>query len=253
MIGPSVLLQVGLRDSTEQWFHTNDSTYQIDIAGELVLDLENPYGYDYATTGLERFYTRDGSVSQKVLDEEVALDHFAYFPGSPLTGAVWRLMPRPLDDYRIFIALTTVALLGAALLFRGPLAWRLAAGTALAANPVAVRSAWFGQNDAPAILAVVLAFALATRERFAWAGAALAAGVLLKQFAVVAVPFFFVLLLVLGAERRAIRNAALTFVGVPPPASCRSSSPTRKHSSTTRSCTGRRPTGSSATASRRCS
>ena len=214
LIAPSVLLQVGLRDSTEPWFHTNDSTYQIDIAGQLVLDFENPYGHDYSRSGLQRFYTRDGSVSQKVLDEEVALDHFAYFPGSPLTGAVWRLLPRPLDDYRIFIALTTVALLGAALLFRGPLAWRLAVGAALAANPIAVRSAWFGQNDAPSILAVVLAFALATRKRYAWAAAALAAGVLLKQFAVAAVPFFFVMLFVLGAEKRSIRNAALAFAGV---------------------------------------
>ena len=211
---PSVLLQVGLRDATEPWFHTNDSTYQIDIAGELVLDGENPYGHDYKGSGLERFYTRDGSISQKVLDEEVALDHFAYFPGSPLTGAAWRLLPRPFDDYRLFVALTTLALLGAALLFRGPIEWRLMAGTALAANPIAVRSAWFGQNDAPSILAVIVAFALVTRARFAWAGAAIAAAVLLKQFAVVAVPFLFVLMLVLGAERRSIRNAALSFAGV---------------------------------------
>ncbi len=39
---PAVLLQVGLRDATEPWYFTNDSTYQIEIAGDLVLDGDNP-------------------------------------------------------------------------------------------------------------------------------------------------------------------------------------------------------------------
>ena len=34
-------------------------------------------------------------------------------------------------------------------------------------NPIAVRSAWFGQNDAPSLLLMVLAFALVTRARSA--------------------------------------------------------------------------------------
>jgi hypothetical protein len=63
---PSTLLQAGLRDSTEPWFHTNDSIYQIELAGDLLLDGENPYGHDYRRSGLERFYTYDGSVSQRV-------------------------------------------------------------------------------------------------------------------------------------------------------------------------------------------
>ena len=33
---PAVLLQVGLRDATAPWFHTNDSTYQIELSGRLV-------------------------------------------------------------------------------------------------------------------------------------------------------------------------------------------------------------------------
>ena len=47
LVVPAVLLQVGLRDSTAPWYHVNDSTYQIEIAGDLVLDGENPYGHDY--------------------------------------------------------------------------------------------------------------------------------------------------------------------------------------------------------------
>ena len=63
LTAPSTLLQLGLRDSTAPWFFTNDSTYQIEQGGDLLLDLDNPYGHDYRESGLERFYTFDGSVS----------------------------------------------------------------------------------------------------------------------------------------------------------------------------------------------
>jgi hypothetical protein len=209
LAAPSTLLQIGLRDSTAPWFFTNDSTYQVELGGELLLDLDNPYGHDFRRSGLERFYTRDGSVSERVREHEVALRHFAYFPGAVVSAAVWRLLPNPLDDYRLLVLLATLALLPAALLFRGPFAWRLALGAVLVCNPILVRSAWFGQNDAPSLLLLVVAFALVTRRRFAWAAAALAGAVLLKQFAVVGVPF-----MALMVPREEWRRAGLTFAGV---------------------------------------
>ena len=214
LMAPSTLLQVGLRDSTAPWFHTNDSTYQIELGGDLVLDLDNPYGHDYRDSGLERFYTRDGSVSERVREREVALEHFAYFPGAALTSAAWRLLPEPLDDYRLLVLLATLAMLPAALLFRGPPAARVALGALLVCNPIAVRSAWFGQNDAPSLLLVVLAFALVTRRRYGWAAAALAAAILLKQFALVALPFLALLMIRQGAGRDELRRAALVFGGL---------------------------------------
>jgi hypothetical protein len=209
LIAPSTLLQLGLRDSTAPWFFTNDSTYQAELGGELVLDGENPYGHDYTHSGLERFYTRDGSESERVREDEVALRHFAYFPGAVLSAAVWRLLPEPLDDYRLLVLLATLALLPAALLFRGPIGWRLALGAVLVCNPIAIRSSWFGQNDAPSLLLLVLAFALVTRRRFAWAAALLAGAILLKQFAVVAVPF-----MALMVPREEWKRAGLAFGGV---------------------------------------
>ncbi len=211
LILPSTLLQLGLRDATAPWFFTNDSTYQIELGGDLLLDLDNPYGHDYRDSGLERFYTRDGSVSARVRDREVALEHFAYFPGSVLLAAPWRLLPAPLDDYRLLVLLATLALLPAALVFRGPLGWRLALAAVLVCNPIALRSAWFGQNDAPSLLLLVLAFALVSRRRFVWAAAALAGAVLLKQFALVALPF---LILMLLRERASLKEPALAFGGV---------------------------------------
>jgi hypothetical protein len=209
LAAPLTLLQLGLRDSTAPWFFTNDSTYQAELGGELVQDLDNPYGHDYRESGLERFYTRDGTVSERVREREVALEHFAYFPGVPVTAAVWRLLPEPFDDMRLLILLCTLAMLPAALLFRGPIGWRLALGALLVCNPILVRSAWFGQNDAPSLLLLVLAFALVTRRRFAWAAAALAGAVLLKQFAIVALPF-----LALMIPREDWKGAGLAFGGV---------------------------------------
>jgi hypothetical protein len=209
LAAPSTLLQLGLRDSTAPWFFTNDSTYQAELGGELVLDLDNPYGHDYSHSGLERFYTRDGSVSERIREREVALKHFAYFPGAVLSAAAWRVLPEPFDDYRLLVLLATLALLPAALMFRGPLGWRLVLGALLVCNPIAVRSAWFGQNDAPSLLLLVLAFALVTRRRFGWAAAALAGAILLKQFAVVALPF-----MVMMVPREEWKRAGLVLAGV---------------------------------------
>jgi uncharacterized membrane protein len=148
-------------------------------------------------------------VSQRVREREVALEHFAYFPGAVVSAAAWRLLPDPFDDYRLLVLLATLALLPAALLFRGPVGWRLALGAVLVCNPIAVRSAWFGQNDAPSLLLLVLAFALVTRRRYAWAAAALAVAILLKQFAVVALPF-----MALMVPREEWKRAGLTLAGV---------------------------------------
>jgi Glycosyltransferase family 87 len=206
---PAALLQIGLRDSSEPWYYVNDSTYQIELAGELVLDGDNPYGHDYRGSGLDRWYPAVGA------DEDVprvALDHFAYFPGTALTAAAWRLLPKPFDDYRLLVLLCTLALGLAAFLFDAPLHWKLAAGAALAANPVAVRGAWFGTADAPSLLLTVLAFALVARSRYLLAAASLAGAVLLKQFALVALPFLAVMLLTRAVPRAVVYRALAVFV-----------------------------------------
>jgi glycosyl transferase family 87 len=201
LVAPGVVLQAGLRQSSAPWFFTNDSTYQIELAGKLLRNGQNPYGHDYSHSGLERFYSLDGSVTGKTRREQVALRHFAYFPGSALTATAWTALPRPWSDYRFFVLLTTVAGVAAALAFPGPLGRRLALGAVVAANPLALRAAWFGTADAPSVVCTVLAFALVARRRLLWAAVALAVAVLLKQFALVAVPF-----LAVAAAQRASRR-----------------------------------------------
>ena len=137
LLVPSTLLQLGLRESTAPWFFTNDSTYQIELGGDLVLRRRQPLRARLPRSGLERFYTRDGSASERVREREVALEHFAYFPGSLITAAPRRLLPAPFDDYRLLVLLTTLAGLAAALAFPAPLGWRLAIGALLVCNPIA--------------------------------------------------------------------------------------------------------------------
>jgi hypothetical protein len=211
LILPATFLQVGLRDATEPWYHVNDSTYQIEIAGDLILDGDNPYGYDYRDTGLARWYP---AAQPDARIPQVALDHFAYFPGTALTAAAWRLLPEPLDDYRLLVLLCTLALFGAALLFRAPLQWKLAAGAALAANPLAINAAWFGTADAPSLLLTVLAFVFVARARYLAAAAAIAGAVLLKQFALVALPFLAVMMLNRAVPRPVLLRAGGLFAGI---------------------------------------
>jgi hypothetical protein len=208
---PATLLQVGLRGNSAPWFHVNDSTYQIELAGDLVRHGHTPYGHDYEGSGLERFYSRNGTVPPASEHPQVALTHFAYFPGTALTAAVWTFVPSPFDDYRVLVLLATIGCFFAVLLFDAPLPWRLAVGSAIAASPLLVRGAWFGTADATSIFALLLAFALVTRSRYVWAAVALAAAILLKQFAVVALPFVVLMLLSRGLARDAWVRAVAAF------------------------------------------
>lgn len=207
---PGVALQAGLRQSTEPWLHTNDSTFQIELGGQVIRDGQDPYGHDYGNSGMERFYAFDDTEVTEVNGRQVALDHFAYFPGTPLSAAAWGLLPEPFSDYRFLVLLCGIAAGAAALLFRGPLGWRLALGAVIAASPVAIRADWFGQADAPALLCAVLAFALAARRRWIWAAVLIALAILLKQFALFALPFL-ALLIWQGAGRALFIRAAGVF------------------------------------------
>jgi hypothetical protein len=206
---PAVVLQTGLRQSSERWQYVNDSTYQIELGGDFVRHGHTPYGRSYSGTGLAHWYPAAGFPANR---RQVALTHFAYFPGTPLTAAAWNLLPHPLDDYRFFVLLCTVALFFAALAFPGPLVGRVVLGAILAANPLAVRAAWFGTADAPSLLFVVLAFALLARRRLVEGAALLAVAIALKQFALVALPFFAVGGLLLRPPASIVRRAALAFI-----------------------------------------
>ena len=204
LLVPATLLQVGLRDGTAPWFHVNDASYQVELAGQRILDGQDPYGVDYTGTGLERFYSLDGTPVTDGRVETVALKSLAYFPGLPLLGAI----AQPLGDVRILMLLFALALVPAALLLPGPLELRLGAGALLAANPLVVRSTWFGILDAPVLLALVLAFACALRGRWGWTGALVGLALVEKQYAFVAIPFLAVAAWQAGGRDALVRAGA---------------------------------------------
>jgi hypothetical protein len=188
LLVPAVALQAGLRDATAPWFHDNDSTYQIELAGDLVRHGTNPYGHDYRGSGMERIYSHDGTASPAA-QTNPALRHFPYLPGTVELATVWRLLPAPLDDIRFLVCLASLAMLAAAWAFPGPPWVRLVLGAVLAVNPLTIRAAWFGTADALSLAPLVLAFGLVARRRLGWAAVALGSAILIKQFAIVALPF----------------------------------------------------------------
>ena len=208
LLVPATLLQVGLRDGTAPWFHVNDASYQVELAGQRIAHGEDPYGFDYTGTGLERFYSLDGTPVTDGRVETVALRSLAYFPGLPLLGAVSAALPGPLGDVRLLMLLFALALVPAALLLPGPLELRLGAGALLAANPLVVRSTWFGILDAPVLLALVLAFACALRGRWGWTGALVGLALVEKQYAFVAIPFLAVAAWQAGGRDALVRAGA---------------------------------------------
>ena len=212
LLVPAVALQAGLRDATAPWFHDNDSTYQIEIAGDLVRDGTNPYGHDYRSSGMQRIYSHDGSPAAAA-ETNPALRHFPYLPGTVELATVWRLLPAPLDDIRFLVCLASLAMLAAAWAFPGPAWLRLVLGAVLAANPLTIRAAWFGTADALSLAPLVLAFALVARRRLGWAAVALGSAILLKQFAIVAVPFLGIVAWQ-TCGREATRRAGLAALGI---------------------------------------
>jgi hypothetical protein len=212
LLVPAVALQAGLRHATAPWFHDNDSTYQIDIAGDLVRHGTNPYGHDYRRSGMERIYSKDGSRAPAA-ESNPALRHFPYLPGTLEVATAWRLLPAPLDDIRVLVCLASLAMLAAAWAFPGPPWLRLVLGAALAANPLMIRAAWFGTADALSLAPLVLAFGLVARRRLGGAALALGSAILLKQFAVVAVPFLGIVAWQ-TCGREAARRAGLTALAV---------------------------------------
>ena len=209
LILPAVTLQIGLRQSTRpvvlrQRLDVPDRARRgsVSATGRAPTATTTPApGSSVSTASTEALLPGRPSARSRSTTSPT-------FPAPRCSRAHGGFCPRPWDDYRVLVALTTLGLLGAALAFPGPLWARLAFGIAAAANPVAVRAAWFGTADAPTLLLLLTAFALALRRRPGWTGVALGAAILTKQFALAAAPFLLVLLLVRGARRDALRAGA---------------------------------------------
>ena len=93
LLVPATLLQIGLRDGTAPWFHTNDS-----VVPDRDRRRPRPRRHQPVRPRLHRhrawsgIYDLDGSTPDRAA-QIVALGHFPYFPGMALFGAGARLLP----------------------------------------------------------------------------------------------------------------------------------------------------------------
>jgi uncharacterized membrane protein len=131
-----------------------------------------------------------------------------------LLGAAWQLVPDPFDDFRFLVLLATFASATAILALPGAFGARLTAAAVVAANPLAVHGAWFGTTDATSLVFLVLAFAFVFRRRPVAAAVALALAIVVRQFAVVAIPFVVAALIVQRVPRRDLVRAGGGFAAV---------------------------------------
>ena len=140
------------------WFRANDSTYQIELAGDLV-DQRAPRTGTTQGLGLERLL-QPGRSSSAIRRRPTRWrsTHFAYFP-APLDGGGWGVVPspfrrlpgpRPARDHRLLLAVAP---------FDAPLPWRLASArrSLRAPSSCAVRGSARRRHG---ILALLLAFGL---------------------------------------------------------------------------------------------
>ena len=214
-----------------------------------------PYGHDYDGSGLERFYSRDGSPPPPYRTTAGGADALRLLPGHRARRGGVELRPgpvrrlpraRPARDDRLLLRAScssTLRCRGASPSERRSRRARCSCAAPGSGRPTRPGS-WRCSSPSRSL----------TRSRYVWAAVALAAAILLKQFALVAVPFFVVMLLAAGLPARRSSGQAAAFAGVL--ARRASSVPDRgrgralaRHDQLRR----RTPTGSSATASRRCS
>ncbi len=122
-----------------------------------------------------------------------------------------------LGDTRIWVTLTTIALVAAAFAVASPhqlrgcrqCRTRVAGVTALAiASPVIAFPLTVGVTDPPVIALTCLSLALAARRKLVWAGLALAAACAMKSTAWAAVPVLAIMAWVQYAPRAAVRFSA---------------------------------------------
>ena len=182
-----------------------DGAFQTQLAGDFVLQGQDPYGADYGRAGLAAAPWGESFPSP-------ALHHLVTWPGQ-------FLFPLPLQaltklvlgwwDERVFLLIAGAAiwlLLGA--LFPG-IPGRMAA-VAFFLVPGHSLLAVLGDNDLPVVALLLAGLLAAQRRRFLVMGLLLGCAIVTKQHALLAVPLIVTWAVVRGADARTVARAALT-------------------------------------------
>jgi hypothetical protein len=189
----------------------HDGLLQVESAIERLLGGQPIYGVDWSNTPMARLPW------DLTAGPNPALHHLAYFPLTVLVGVPFRLLTRALGapfDYRM--VLIGFALLGLLAIGTLPIAAdrRFMVITAIFLSPLITLYLWAGRNDIEFLAVVLLSLALLSRGHAMQAALALGVAVALKPFALMAVPFLLLVLVIRWRARPSRREVVLSLAAL---------------------------------------
>ena len=189
----------------------HDGLLQVESAIDRLLHGQAIYGVDWSTTPMA------GLPWEATPGPNPALHHLAYLPLTVLVGVPFRLVSVAVGlpfDYRI--VLIGFALLGLVAILALPIApeRRFMVITAVFVSPLITLYLWSGRNDVEFLAVIFLSLALLSRGHLIAAAFTLGVAVALKPFALVALPFFLLLLAIRWHARPARREVALSLAAL---------------------------------------
>ena len=105
---PSTFLQVGLRDSTAPWFFTNDSTYQIELGGKRCSRRRQPLRPRLQPGGPGALLHRSTALFAARARPRGGAPALRLLPRHTRYGGGWRALLQPFEDYRLFVLVCTL-------------------------------------------------------------------------------------------------------------------------------------------------
>ena len=188
-----------------------DGMVQIELAIDRLLHGQPIYGVDWSNTPMASL------AWDQTAGPNPGLHHFAYFPLTVLVGVPFRFVTSALGvpfDYRM--VLISFALLGALAIGTLPIAQerRFMIITAVLVSPLIGLYLWAGRNDIEFLAVVLLSLALLSRGHLIAAAFALGIAVALKPFAVLAVPFLLLVLVIRWLARPSRQDVVLSLVAL---------------------------------------
>ena len=193
----------------------HDGLLQIEAAIDRLLRGQPIYGVDWSDTPMARIsWTLTPGPNP-------ALHHLAYFPLTVLVGVPFRFVTRALGwpfDYRMVLIGFVVAGLLAIVALPIAADRRFMVITALFVSPLITLFLWSGRTDIEFLAVLLVSLVLLSRGHPVVAALALGMAVALKPFAVLAVPFLLLVLLIRWRTRpsRGELALALAALALPP-------------------------------------
>ncbi|MBI5467061.1 MAG: DUF2029 domain-containing protein [Candidatus Kerfeldbacteria bacterium] len=191
----------------------HDGAVQTEIAGQLLLNGQNPYDYNFAGTAFEHFQRPNfGDASNPTLD------HYPYPPLLPVLTAplAWFSAVAGFPYEGRWILLLAFALAAGLLIRRATsLADRTWLTILTVGNPFIIFFPLIGFNDILFASCLIAAVTLAERKTWSWAGVFFGLALAAKQTAWLAIPFWLIWMVrSLHGDRRTMRRSVLWTIGV---------------------------------------